>query len=134
MSEQTKDESVTETPQVKTVSTSININSDIKAKLIEDNSQVRDLYITQVVQAKVIERVALVQKAMAELSSQKKELDKAKADDVKYDIEGKVIQEFYTKELIEKRKKINEKLSKVEKALSKALETADYSDLENILK
>lgn len=76
----------------------------------------------------------LVKKAMIELATQKREMDKIRPDDVKYDLDGKLVQELYSKELIDKRKKSSEKSQKVEKALTKALVEADYTDLENILK
>ena len=75
-----------------------------------------------------------MKKAMIELATQKREMDKIRPDDVKYDLGGKLVQELYSKELIDKRKKSSEKSQKVEKALTKALVEADYTDLENILK
>jgi hypothetical protein len=106
----------------------------IKNRITEQNSSVRESYIEQEVQVKLTQRVELVKKAMIELSTQKKEVDKIKPDDVKYDLEGKVVQELYSKELIDKRKKSLEKSQKIEKALTKALSEADYTELENILK
>ena len=103
-------------------------------QITEQNPSVRESYITQKVQFKLSQRVELVKKAMIELATQKREMDKIRPDDVKYDLDGKLVQELYSKELIDKRKKSSEKSQKVEKALTKALVEADYTDLENILK
>ena len=103
-------------------------------QITEQNPSVRESYITQEVQFKLSQRVELVKKAMIELATQKREMDKIRPDDVKYDLDGKLVQELYSKELIDKRKKSSEKSQKVEKALTKALVEADYTDLENILK
>ncbi len=135
MSDETPTTQEIEQQDVKpTVPLSVVIQSEIKTKLLEQNPQVRESYIQQEVQAKVAQRVGLVQKAMVELATQRKELEKAKPDDVKYDVSGKIVQEFYSKEVIEKRKKFVERTAKVEKALTKALETGDYTELENLVK
>lgn len=127
MSEETENKTVTQ-------SESSIIITAIKNRITDQNSSVRESYIDQEVQAKLSQRVELVKKAMIELGTQKKEIDKIKPDDIKYDLDGKVVQELYSKEVIDKRNKSLEKSQKVEKALKKALSEADYTDLENILK
>lgn len=127
MSKETKTEPVTR-------SVSSTIITTIKNRITEQNPRVRESYIDQEVQVKLSQRVELVKKAMIELGTQKKEIDKIKPDDIKYDFDGKVVQELFSKEVIDKRKKSMDRSLKIENALDKALIEADYTDLENILK
>jgi hypothetical protein len=112
----------------------VEINKAIKERLLDENPKVRETYINQEVSNKITSRVALVQKAISKISELSKELLKVKPDNVFLDVEGKVISESYTKETLEKKKKAEEQITKLENAISKAFEKADYGDLENLAK
>lgn len=111
---------------------SISIENEIKTIVAEYNDEVRERYIDAEVNAKIDSRVALVKKAMGYLNTLRNDLRKLTPDDVKYDEAGKVVQSLFTKDSVEKRKKILERQGKIEKALGKALEKADYSELEKL--
>lgn len=109
------------------------IAKEVKAELIDQNDVVRQAYINEEVNAKIASRVTLVRKAILELSNLKKDVLKIKGS-FQYDGDGNVIQEIYTKEEVDSKRKITDRSSKIETALSKAFNTADYSDLENLIK
>jgi hypothetical protein len=123
-----------EVAKVEVVSVMSEVQKDIKSRIVELNSTVRDSYVNAEVQAKLASRVELVKKAIVEVATLQKEIVKIKPDQVLYDCDGKVAQSLYSKELVEKRGKAYEKAEKIEKALSKAFDTADYTDLENLVK
>ena len=49
-----------------------------------------------------------------------------------YDKDGNVVSEYYTKQKLEERNKLLQKIEKLNKALNKALEKSDYGDLYNL--
>jgi hypothetical protein len=108
----------------------ISIHNEVKSRLVSTNDVVREKYIEAEVANKYVERVALVKSAVAKAVELDKEIKKAKPDQVLYDAEGGVVQEFYSKAVADKLKETKEKSAKLEAAIKKAFETADYSDLE----
>jgi len=120
-------ETAVETPVVE-------IQKEIKERLLTQNPSVREAYIDAEVKAKLVSRTETVKKAIVEIATQQKELQKLKPDLVSYGTDGKVAQEFFSKEAVDKRGKASERIQKIEKALTKAFDTADYSDLENLVK
>lgn len=122
-------------PTVEEVKTSLftEVGKEIKNELLAQNGSVREAYIEKEVASKLATRVALVEKSFVELNNIKKELAKIKPD-VSYDESGKVAASYYTKDQVDAKKKANERYNKIEKAISKAFDTADYADLENLVK
>lgn len=128
---------VAETPEAteapKAVSLFVEVGKEIKEELLAQNGSVREAYIEKEVKAKLASRVSLVEKAFVELSNIKKEL--AKIQPVKtFDLAGKVTSETYTKDQVDANKKATDRYNKIEKAITKAFDTADYTDLENLVK
>lgn len=112
----------------------ISIQTEVKSRLVSDNQAVREKYIESEVSAKLSERVTLVKSAVGKVVELEKELKKIKPDQIAYDADGKVVQEFYSKPIADKLKETKEKIVKLEAAITKAFETADYSDLEKTCK
>jgi chaperonin cofactor prefoldin len=110
------------------------IQQVVKTRLVDQNPSVKESYIQKQVDAKIQSRIQLVEKAINSVAEATKELRKIKPDQVFYGVDGKVIQEAYTKELLDKKNKLVEKIEKIENALTKALEEADYSKLEELVK
>lgn len=75
-------------------------------------------------------RVKAILTALNLLEEKQKELKKIKPEQT-FDADGKVASEFFTKPNNETRKKTNEAIAKIEKALEKALnvEKPEYDDL-----
>ncbi len=127
MSNQDKQEEVKPNPFVE-------IQKEVKSRLVVTNDLVREKYIESEVSVKLTERVALVKSAVAKVVELEKELKKIKPDQLAYDADGKVVQEFFSKAVSDKLKETKEKIVKLEAAITKAFETADYSDLEKTCK
>ena len=108
----------------------VEIQKEVKSRLVVTNDVVREKYIDGEVAAKVVERVALLKNAVAKAIELDKEIKKAKPDQILYDENGGVVQEYYSKAVADKLKETKEKSAKLEAAITKAFETADYSDLE----
>jgi rRNA processing protein Gar1 len=112
----------------------INLHNEVKTRLVCINDSVREKYIEAEVSAKIVERVGLIKTAISKVVELEKEVKKVKPDQVACDIEGKVVQEYYSKDVAAKLKETKEKIAKLEAAITKAFEKADYSDLEKTCK
>ena len=77
-------------------------------------------------------RVKAVLTALNLKEETEKELKKIKPEQT-FDGDGKVVSEFYTKANFESRKKVTEKLAKIEKALNEALDP-EKPNYENLFK
>ena len=86
------------------------------------------------VQKETDRRVTALTAAVTSLEADEKSLLKIKPDQQSYNADGTVAQEFYSKAKIEERKKLTEKIEKLKKAVSKALEKNDFGDLFNVAK
>lgn len=91
---------------------------------------VQEGVVTVLVEQVKDKRVKAILTALSLLEEKQKELKKIKPEQT-FDGEGKVASEFYTKANNETRKKTNEAITKIEKALEKALnvEKPEYDDL-----
>lgn len=125
---------MSETTKETTINPFISIQQDVKSRLVSNNNVVREMYIQSEVTAKLNDRVALVKSAIAKVVELEKELKKTKPDQVACDADGKVVSELYSKATADKLKETKEKIAKLEAAITKAFESADYSDLEKSCK
>jgi hypothetical protein len=130
---ETPETQATEAPAVEKVSLFLEVGKEIKNELLAQNGSVREAYIEKEVASKLASRVSLVEKAFVELSNIKKDLAKIKPTQ-SFDLDGKVTAESYTKDQVDAKKKATERYNKIEKAITKAFDTADYTDLENLVK
>jgi len=74
-------------------------------------------------------RVDQVKQAMTQLDNLERDLRKIKADQVAYDESGKVVHTLYSREKLEERKKLTQRIEKVQRAIDKALTKGDYGDI-----
>ena len=72
--------------------------------------------------------------AMDKLTAHNRELNKIKPDMVGYDADGQKVTESFSKAKLDEANKVKSAIGKLEKALTKALENADYADLFNLIK
>jgi hypothetical protein len=79
-------------------------------------------------------RADAVISAMDKLASYDRDLKKIKPDQVGFDLGGQKVSETYSKAKVDEMNKIKSATEKLEKALTKALENAEYGDLFNIIK
>lgn len=106
---------------------------EIVAQQISSSSQkVFDAVVDVMVTDELKKREELVLSAIKKINELKSESQKTKPDNTAYDIEGKILQQSYTKETLEKLKKNSEKTAKLVKALDAAFEGGDFSQLKNL--
>ena len=72
---------------------------------------------------------------LSKLSEMERDLKKIKPVAAGYDEEGKPVGDvMFTKDQVEQRKKLNEQMAKLVKAVDKADDNADFGDLYNLVK
>lgn len=105
----------------------------VKTAVREQNPTVYKTLVQSLVQEEINERIDLVTKAMGVLKMRSKELNGLRPDSKLMDQEGKVIQEGFTQDQFNKRKKLVETVNNLEKALSEAINDANYENLKKVL-
>jgi len=83
------------------------------------------------VEREVNKRTDALTKAFDTLQEERKNLAKFKPDNVSYDQDGEEVSVSYSKTKIEERKKLVQKIEKIEKTIGKAL-SGDFSELYNL--
>ena len=96
------------------------------------NGDVRTRVIGHLTEKELQRRTELVVKGMEARKAQEKEIAKIKPDAVFYDGDGKKSIEQFSKQAADNLKKANEKLAKIDRALARALDEANYDDLANV--
>lgn len=105
----------------------------VKTAVKDQNSTVYKTLVQSLVQEEINERIDLVTKAMSALKMKSKELNGLRPDSKLMDQEGKIIQEGFTQDQFNKRKKLVETVTNLEKALSEAVNDANYENLKKVL-
>lgn len=77
-------------------------------------------------------RTDAVVSVVDKIDSGERELRKLAADQVTYDESGKKTGETFSKTVIDERAKVSQKIGKLRKALDKALDEGDFSDVLNL--
>lgn len=121
------------TCSAKPLSPVVELKGLIDAGISQSSEAVKQAFIKQNVDQEIARRVVLLQNLYTAIMTAKKEFNKFKADDIKYDATGKVVGEFWTKTALEARKKAEEKLTKAEKVLQKVLSENDYSQVDGVI-
>lgn len=99
---------------------------------LSKSTQVTDSVVTEFVKRELNKRSTAIVTVLDLLSREKQNSYKLKPDVQVFDIEGKVTSESYTKARTEEIKKNKELIEKYERALEKALDKDDYSDVYSI--
>lgn len=101
------------------------------ASILANNGKdrVRAAIVQKLADEEVAKRTELVLTAMNALSRLRADLKKFKPDQKGFDVDGKLISEMYSEAKTQERKKLGEKIEKLEKSINLALENDDYSKL-----
>lgn len=93
-----------------------------------------DIVVESLVKTEVNRRADALEKGLKLHEDTYRELRKVKPDQITYNLDGTKQSETYSKEAVENNKKLTEKLAKIEKAVVKATDENDWSDLYNLVK
>lgn len=112
---------------------SLDLLSKISDQVKVSKDKVCQRLVDQRVEAELDKRAELLDKALTLHSSAIKEQRKLEKPDVKvHDAEGKVVREGFSSALTKKRSEAKAKVLKIEKAISAALDDADWGQLSNL--
>lgn len=117
-----------------TVSGPKSINIAVAEKLATSGTQVVERVVNRLTEVELGRRADALLKAVELSGKLAKDLAKIDRPDVQtFDGDGKVVTETYTKARLEERKKLRDRIAKVEKAFEKATNVPpDYADLFNL--
>lgn len=106
------------------------IKESVAEKLAASGPTVRELVVTQLTNEEIDRRAQIVRKAITIIEDNKRELNKIRPAPLGFDGNGKSVEgTLFTKEQVDSRKKLNEQNTKVDAALTKALEQSDFLKL-----
>jgi len=113
----------------------VELRKEVKAKVEQShqNNEIRERVVNHLTEVEVERRATLLQSALDNRDEVYKELNKVRPDLVQYTEGGQVVNEFFSKEQSKKRKDATEKLNKIDKAIDKAVNDADYDGLKQAL-
>ena len=113
------------------VPAAVAIRIDVKGKVEEAQKAgtIRGRVVDQLVEEEISKRADLLAKVFAVREQTNRDLDKIRPDQVSYNDKGEKVSEFFSKAKFEERKKATERLGKIDKALDKALNEANYEEL-----
>lgn len=113
----------------------VQLRADVKTSVAEqqNNGEVRKRVIAQLAEAEIVKRTDLLAKAIAKREEQSKTIDKIRPDMVSYSDTGTVVAEHYSKAKADELKKARELLGKIDKAIDKAVNTADYEEVRKVV-
>ena len=112
------------------------IAADVKDRLehAQETGEIRQKVVDHFAKEKIDERTKLLTSALVKRAEKKKELDKTKPDRVDYDENGKVVSSRWTKDHLKKRNELQKALNKMDKAIQRAVKSADYEGLKKFAK
>ena len=123
--------------EVNNLPSAVQLVNDVKSAISdkETNVSIRDRVVKQLVEQEVSRRASLLASALDKRREADKELQKIKPDTTFFDpSSNNWSQPCFSKNAFETRKKAQEKLDKIDKAIDKAVNDADYSELEKLSK
>ena len=112
----------------------IGIREDVKQH-VEDHQTdgtIRQKVVDHLTNAEVDRRTEMLVKAMAVREETAKDLKKMKPDQVQYEESGKISMTSFSKTKFDELKKCKDKLAKIDKAINRAINDADYDSLKKI--
>jgi hypothetical protein len=105
------------------------VREAVAEKLATSGETVKGRVVDLMVEETLKKRVGQVMSAMTERDNLEKDLRKLKPDVLHYDESGAPAATLYSKVAIEQRKKVTDRIAKVEKAIAKALDENDFGDV-----
>jgi len=113
----------------------VELKKEVKAQveLSSTNGTIRGMVVAQLVEVEVGNRGALLKDALDLRDNLFKDFNKVKPDQVSCDSSGKVVHEFFSKSQAKQLADATGKLNKIDGAINKAVNNADYENLKNVL-
>ena len=96
--------------------------------------EVSDKVVEHLVTKELNRRSEAIIYGFGELDKMKNELKKTKPDVVAYNLDGTIASANWSKQKLDDKNKLEQKMEKLTKAIDKALVDNDYSDLYNLAK
>jgi hypothetical protein len=115
------------TPTPEPVSASKSIGIKVAEQISAAGSEILDRVVEKLAEVEIAKRADALLNAVNAAVTTQRELYKVKPDQQSYDASGKVVSETYSKARFEEKKKLEEKLAKIEAAVDKAVTKGDYS-------
>lgn len=98
------------------------------------STKVVDAVVEKMVAAEISKRAEALAAAIKLHDDTRRELNKVKADQVSLDENGQKVSETFSKKAYDHKKKLTEKLAKVDKTIVAATEKDNWGDLFNLVK
>lgn len=113
--------------------TSSQISEAILSKIAMDNHLIEEQIVEEKATAVLQRRKQLAVKAMESIASLQETFNNMQPEEVS-DEEGKTVWKGYNKHATAERKQTKSRIAKLEEALAKALNNAEWKDLEELVK
>lgn len=114
------------------VSATQSLRDNVKTRLATENPEIKAEVVTKMVKEEKTKRVSILEKAFEELTKLEGDLKKL-VPDMAFLQDGGVETKAYSKDVLEKRKKIQESITKLEAAFNKAVGEKDWSNLKQLV-
>ena len=116
------------------MATSATIRELITQKVGGSSQEVQEKVVQLFVDEEVNRRVGLVQRAVPLVEAAQADLAKIQPDQAQFDGNGAELSKTWSKGQLDKRRKAEERLKRLDDALDKALTAGDFNELEKQLK
>ncbi len=129
------DENTQTQPQIETattVSASKSIGLKVAEQIANAGPAILDKVINNLASLEIEKRASALLNGVNLAVATKRELQKIKPDQQSFDASGKVVFESYSKTKVEEKKKLEEKLAKIEKAVELAVNSNDFSKVSEL--
>ena len=121
-------------PQVSIPAYSLDsIRDEASSVLKSSQNTVRERLITGLVEAELANRVKILQDGFARRDTASKDLSAIRPDNISYAQDGSKLQEGWSQPQLKKRNEAVQKLTKIDGAISKALNEANFEELKKIV-
>lgn len=119
--------SVTATPAEVRKTTVVDLHTDVASVVAEKSKELRAALVTSLADQELEVRGKALMSVYDEIVKTKAEIKKVKPDHETYNLDGTTASATYSKAKVEEVKKLNDKLAKLEKAFSLAVDQNDFS-------
>jgi hypothetical protein len=110
----------------------VDISKEVTTKVadLQTGGEVRKRVVDELVEDEIAKRSKKLATVLAKRQEAWRELQKIKPDQASYNEKHEKVSETYSKGKMEERKKLEEKIAKMDKAINKAVNDADYAGLD----
>lgn len=106
-----------------------NINQEVAKRIASSGADITERVIAHLAEEEIKRRADKVVQTVVEINKLTKSLDKVQPDVVSYNEDGTVANKAWSKNKLEEKKKLTDKIAKLQKALDKALDQSDFGEL-----